>query len=488
MNRTIELPVVSEVKCDVVVAGGGPAGFAAALSAARHGMNVVLMDEGGMLGGLSSVGLVAPISAVSDRSGRDFGGIGRELINNISKQSSTSEEPEAGYNKPAMVGLVMLDMLVKAGVHVHFHTKLVTAEREERRITGVIAAAKSGLRRFTAQQFIDCTGDGDLFVSAGEEFVFGSEIGVYDQLFDLGLARVHNTTEQLTVPDPGSVQPSSVMFTVGGVVDKNGWSLCNRRFTYRDFGITKEEFQKLPYAGQVGFEEDGENLPLPQGRFLFFKGARPGEYTINMSRVIGVNGADADSLNKGTIDAELQILPILDMLRRFMPGFENAYLIQTSMRLGVRESRRLVGRKVLAGADVVKCTPMNDVIAHGSYGIDIHDPRGKSMALGGPLRLSAYDIPYESLLPKEAGNLFVAGRCISADHVAHASTRIIGTCMQTGQAAGTAAAMCIRSGLQDSGELDVRLLQRELMADGVFLHIPGINDRSTDIVDQSAIC
>ena len=83
---------------------------------------------------------------------------------------------------------------------------------------------------------------------------------------------------------------------------------------------------------------------------------------------------------------------------------------------------------------------------------------------------------------------FVAGRCISADHVAHASTRIIGTCMQTGQAAGTAAAMCIRSGLQDSGELDVRLLQKELIKDGVLLHIPGINDRSTEIVDQSAIC
>ena len=488
MNQKIELPIVSEVICDVVVVGGGPAGFGAALSAARHGMNVVLMDEGGMLGGLSSLGLVAPISAVSDRSGNDFGGVGRELINNIAKQNSNAEAPGAEYSKSSMVVLFMLDMLVRAGVHIHFHTKLVSTERDEKRITGIIAATKSGLRRFKSQQFIDCTGDGDLFVSAGEEYVYGSEPGVYDQLFDLGLARIHNTTDQLTIPEPGSVQPSSVMFTVGGVIDKDGWSYCNKRYTYQDFGITRKDFESLPYAGLVGFEEDGDNLPLPQGRFLFFKGARPGEYTINMSRVVGINGADADSLNKGTIDAELQILPILDMLRRFMPGFENAYLIQTSVRLGVRESRRLVGRKVLTGADVVKCTPMDDVIAHGSYGIDIHDPRGKSMALGGPLRCSAYDIPYESLLPKKACNLYVAGRCISVDHVAHASTRIIGTCMQTGQAAGTAAAMCIQSALADSGDLDVRLLQQELIADGVLLHIPGINDRSMDLVDQNAIC
>lgn len=488
MGKTIELPITSEVISDVVVVGGGPAGCSAALAAARHGMDVVLIDESGMLGGLSSLGLVAPISATSDRSGGDFGGIARELINKIQRQCSKDEAPGAEYSKPSVVGLVMLDMLVKAGVHIHFHTKLIAAERKDQLLTDIIAATKSGLRRFIAREFIDCTGDGDLINAAGEESVYGSEAGVYDQLFDLGLARIHNTTEQLTVPEPGSVQPSSVMFTVGGVVDKNGWSYCNKRYTFQDFGITKEEFESLPYAGQVGFEENGEFLPLPQGRFLFFTGSRPGEYTINMSRVIGVNGTDADSLNKGTIDAELQILPILDMLRRFIPGFENAYLIQTSMRLGIRESRRLVGRKVLSGADVIKCTPMQDVIAHGSYGIDIHDPRGKAMALGGPLRCNAYDIPYGSLLPKSTNNLFVAGRCISADHVAHASTRIIGTCMFTGQAAGTAAAMCINGQLYDSADINIHSLQHTLINDGVLLHIPGENDRVMDLADQGAIC
>ena len=488
MKNSIELPISSELTSDVVVVGGGAAGCSAALAAARHGMNVILMDEGGMLGGLASLGLVAPISATKDRKGVDFGGIAQELLDNIHAFGSASERAGAEYSKPSMVGLVLLDMLRKAQVHVHFYTKLIAVEREGRRLNSVVAATKSGLRRFFAKEFIDATGDGDLFVYAGEESVFGSEEGVYDQLFETGLARIHNTQEKLPVPDVGSVQPSSVMFTVGGVKGDDYGKYNNQRFTYADFGITKEEFEKLPYAGQVGFEENGDRLPLPQGRFLIFKGARPGEFTINMSRVNGVNGADADSLSEGTVNAELQILPILDMLRRFIPGFEDAYLLQTSMRLGVRESRRLVSRRILRGKEVIECTPLQDVIAHGSYGIDIHDPKGKAMALGGPLRCSAYDIPYGSLLPKNADNLFVAGRCIGVDHVAHASTRIIGTCLLTGQAAGTSAAMCIRDNIADAGNVDIRALQHTLIADGVHLHIPGENDRSMEVFGQNQIC
>lgn len=487
MEKTVVLPIQSETQSDILIVGGGPAGCCAALAAARQGWNTILMDECGMLGGLASLGMVAPISATKDRRGESFGGIMQEVLDKMHAFCTDGERPGAEHSMPSLLGLTLLDMLHKAGVQVHFFTKLVSVERSGRKLTGVIAATKSGLRRYCAKQFIDASGDGDLFANAGEESVFGSEPGVYDRLIEAGLGRLHFDHSKYACPAPGAVQPSSVMFTVGGVKEGSYAQYNNKRFTYADFGITREDFEKLPYANQVGFEENGDYLPLPQGRFLIFQGARPGEFIINMSRVTEINGADADSLNQGTLDAELQILPILDLLRRLIPGFEHAYLIQPSARLGVRESRRLVSRRVLHGEEAINCVPMQDVIAHGSYIIDIHDPKGKSMALGGPVRCSAYDIPYGALVPKGADNLLVCGRCIGVDHVAHSTTRIIGTCMLTGQAAGTAAAMCIRDNVEDAGALNVSALQHRLIADGVRLHIPGENDRSPEIIPDKEI-
>lgn len=474
-RQSITLPIESEVRCDVLVAGGGVSGCCAALAAARQGKKVMLLDEGGVLGGQGSQGLVAPIASVVDRNGVSFGGIMQEILDRMQAECAGMGAPRAALSYPALLGLVLLEMLHQAGVEAHFFTRLLAVEREGRLLSAVIAATKSGLRRYRAGMFIDATGDGDLFAQAGEEYVFGSEPGVFDALAKAGLGRVHFEHTQYQFPAPGAVQPVSIMFTVGGVEGDECLSYCNKRFTYEDLGVTEEEFSRYPFAGQVGFEKNGDYLPLPQGRFLFFKGARPGEYTINMSRVTGINGADADSLNRGELYTQLQVLPILRLLRRFIPGFAHAYLISAGARLGVRESRRLRSRRIFRGEEALYCTPLPDVIAHGAYIIDIHDPNGKSMAIGGSVRGSAYDIPYGALLPKGADNLLVCGRCIGSDHVAHATTRIMGTCMLTGQAAGTAAALCLDAGLAN-GDLPVERLQQQLIRDGVKLHLPGEKD------------
>ena len=472
MEMSVTLPIESEIRCDILVAGGGVAGCAAALAAARHGKQVILMDECGVLGGQGTQGMVAPIASVVDRNGSSFGGIMEEILQEVRARCPATDSPKAYLSSPSLLGLVLLEMLNKAGVAVHFFTHLISVERKDRQITGVVAATKSGLRRYIAPVFIDATGDGDLFARAGEEYVFGSEPGVFDALVEAGLGQVHFEHTQYHFPKQGAVQPVSIMFTVGGVKGRECETYCNKRFTYADLGITEEEYEKLPFAGQVGFEKNGDYLPLPQGRFLFFRGPREGEYTINMSRVTGINGADADSLNRGELYTQLQVLPILELLRRFIPGFENAYLIHAGTRLGIRESRRLKSRRIFHGGEALDCVPMQDVIAHGSYIIDIHDPNGKSMAIGGSVRGSAYDIPYGALLPRGADNLLVCGRCIGSDHVAHSTTRIMGTCMLTGQAAGTAAALCLDAQVK-TGDLDVPLLQRQLISDGVNLHLPG---------------
>lgn len=476
--QTVTLPIIMEQKADVLVVGGGAAGCCAALAAARRGLKVILMDECGMLGGQATLGMVAPISAIEDLNGDSFGGIMEEILERMRRCCTEMGCAEGYTSAPSLLGLVLMEMLAEAGVDVHFFTKLVSVEREGRRLVAAVAAVKSGLCRYQADAFIDASGDADLTAFAGEETVFGSEPGVFEPLAEAGLGRVHFEHTQYHFPEPGAVQPCSVMFTVGGVEEKDCdlyEEYCNKRFTYQQLGTSEEEYQQYPFAGRPGFEPNGEYLPLPQGRFLFFKGARKGEYTINMSRVTGVNGADASSLNRGEKEAQMQILPILTLLRRFIPGFEHAYLIQASSRLGVRESRRLASRRVFHGREAFDCVPMQDVIAHGSYIIDIHDPSGKAMAIGGAIRGSSYDIPYGALLPKNADNLWVCGRCIGSDHVAHATTRIIGTCMLTGQAAGTAAALCLQNHLPN-GDVDVSALQMQLKQDGIQLHLPDEKD------------
>ena len=153
-------------------------------------------------------------------------------------------------------------------------------------------------------------------------------------------------------------------------------------------------------------------------------------------------------------------------IQRFVPGFENSFLVESGNTLGIRETRRLVGRYVLSGLDAINCVHFDDDVACGSYMIDIHDPHGKRKALGGEISGTCYGIPYRSLIPKTIQNLLVAGRCISADHVAHASTRIQGTCCMTGQAAGTAAAIAAESG-KAVADLDVKVLIDTLLKNNI---------------------
>ena len=190
--------------------------------------------------------------------------------------------------------------------------------------------------------------------------------------------------------------------------------------------------------------------------------------TINMSRVLGVNACDPLSYSDAEIKAGLQLVAIIDFLKTFVPGFKNAYFMESSNTLGIREGRRLIGDYVLSGDDVVECVQFEDTVTHGSYIIDIHDPCGKHMTIGGNIEKEYYSIPYRSLIIKKVPNLATAGRSISADHVAMSYTRIQGTAMLTGQAAGIAAAMAINCNCS-MGEIDVNQLQNQLINDGVFL-------------------
>ena len=473
MNFKKEVDIAYEA--DVAVIGGGIAGTAAAVAAAREGKSVLLVENSGCLGGLATNGHVSPFDATRDRQGRSFGGIAQEILNGMDDAQQNYGVPSSHIKRegPHLFKWVLLNLAVNSGVKILFHATLLDAIVENDKIKYALVATKSGIRGIKAKVFVDTTGDADLVHFSGEEFIIGSEASTDDILKTTGYNKMHFETEQTedyeVQANARNVQPVSIMFTMGNVdSSKKPNQYNNKLLKFEDLGITKEEFLKLPYAGTVGFEDNGDLIPLPQGRILISHTGRPGEMLVNMSRIIGVNAADADELTDAEVKAQLQVMYLVDFLKRFVPGFENSFLVESGNTLGIRETRRLVGKYVLSGLDAIRCTHFDDDVACGSYMIDIHDPHGKRKAIGGDITGTCYGIPYRSLVPKTIKNLLVAGRCISVDHVAHASTRIQGTCCMTGQAAGTAAALAAETGA-DVANIDVKYLISRLEANKVNL-------------------
>lgn len=437
------------IKAKVVVVGGGVAGCAAALAAAREGVSTVLFETSGVLGGQAGLGIVTPLDSRFTNSGESFGGILKEISDEVcvlSEKYCTNNPNEGDHwqiSAPHIVKYVLLKKLCDAGVEIRFHSTLCDVNTENGRITKIMVLEKSGFSEVSADVFIDATGDGDLFALAGCNFSLGSEAGVYSALSASGLDKRHDSTEKYEGAQ-GVMQPVSIFFTMGGVDYEKASALNNKHLRFGDYGITKEKFEKWEFANTCGFEISDDSVPTPQGRVLVSRGTKSDVAVINMSRVVGINGTDADSLNEGEIKAQLQLIAIVDFLQKFVPGFEKSYLIQSGATLGVRETRRLIGDYVLNGNDVITCQDFTDAVARGSYIIDLHDPKGKSSAVGGNIKGDFYEIPYRCLISNDIENILVCGRCISADHIAHASTRIQGTCILTGEAAGTAAAMSVK--------------------------------------------
>lgn len=460
---------------EVAVIGGGVAGCAAAISAARHGADTLLIEQSGMLGGMATLGHVSPLDARTTQLGEHFGGLIDEIVSRVEDMNRQyGGANHALRNGPEFLRLVLLQMVRESGARILFHAALAGVERRENRIVHAFLHTKSGMEALEAQCWIDASGDGDLMAEAGEEYVLGSEKGVFEELIVSGMNRVHFEEGKATetyqgYAASGLMQPVSMMFTMENVDFSKCDHLSNRLLTFEDLHIDREEFFRLPYAGTVGFEENGDYVPLPQGRILINRSAREEQVLVNMSRVIGVDATDAVALSHAEEAAQLQILYLSDFLIRYIPGFEKAYLMASSHTLGVRETRRLAGRYVLRGREAIECVPFPDTVAQGSYMIDIHDPQGKRKAIGGKLKKPCYSIPYRCLLPKTVENLLVCGRCISVDHIAHASTRIQGTCILTGQAAGTAASMAKAQGWEPA-RLAAEELRQNLQKDGVHYY------------------
>src|SRR5919106_6653206 len=442
---------------DILVVGGGPAGLGAALGAAGAGAEVVLAERYGFLGGNATAALVMPLMSCFTQRGRpmhvdltrllppDHGpgepvvaGAFRQFLKRLVEAGGAIVPSEqTGFVvpfDPEVFKLVALDVLDEAGVKFLLHafaTEVIGHHSPE----GIVFATKSGPLVVKARAVVDCTGDGDIAARAGAAFEVGRES---DEL----------------------VQPMTLMFRIVEF-ERSAFAAYAKAHPDQWRGVHGlwDLIAKARAAGE---------LDLPREDVLFFGTPREHELSVNSTRVTGVLGTDVWDLTYAEWQSRRQMRQIAAFLRRYVPGFEDAYVVQSGVHIGVRETRRIIGEYQLTAADVLEARKFDDVIARGAYPIDIHSPTGSGTILQRLPAGEAYDIPLRCLLPQGVDRLVVAGRCISGTHEAHSSYRVMPIAMATGQAAGVCAALASRLG-RSPRELPHSLVQRELGRQGASL-------------------
>lgn len=427
-----------EEQYDVVVCGGGPAGVSAAVCAARNGAKVALIEQMGCLGGTGTVSGVNVFSSGYHDGYRDvIGGIFREIYDKLLAQDAViphfyAWEP---FNMETYK-LILDEMLKQAGVDVYLESTLVAAEKKEDKISGILVNTLKGGIALQAKQFIDATGDGHLAMLAGVPYEIGRE-------------------------EDGAIQPYTLMFFVGGV-DFDTIKKLNRHETWlTEDGRTYVNGNGFrPYIEKAN-AEGLDFIPKKTIGSMYSIPWLPGVVGINYGRIFADPTLDPRRLFEDSCIGRLQVKEGVEVLRKYIPGFENCYLIESSTKVGRRESRRIKGLYTMTVEDIRSCRQFPDVVAQGCYQIDIHGPTDATYTLEKLPKGAHYDIPYGALVASNCDNLLVAGRCISATHEALGAVRVQHICMAMGQAAGTAAAMCAKEGVSPKG-LCVSALQENL--------------------------
>lgn len=474
-----EIPLFGEY--DVVVAGGGVAGVAAAMAAGKRGYRVVLLEAMSSLGGLTTCGLVnIPLDFVS--------GLGKEMMQELDAVNGHWHR----NTDPEKHKLVLDRMIKKYHVDTLLVTSVVDAIMDGDTLRGVVIQTKTGRKRIMGKQFVDATGDSDLAYYAGAETVCGR-------------------------PEDGMSQACSLEFTLGGVRWEDYRNSDLKKNDPRWVKLIREDLA----AGILPYESDNHL------NWITHLPGRPEHCGMDEVSICFVHSRncypiDTRDLTRMYFEGREQAHMLAEYIKKRVPGFENSFLTATACLLGVRESRRIVGKTMLTAEDIAFSRKKDDVIAISSHGYDIHNFEETGNIKWAPIMLNGeiqyvisssggfgtttpppngkpvvnskgqtaefaefepnlyYDIPYGSLVPVRVKNLLAAGRNLSSDVYAQSGARLIMCCLTMGEAAGTAACLSLERGITPA-DLDRVTLQRELIANGVNLGqtmrtIPGIND------------
>jgi hypothetical protein len=442
-----EISVLGEY--DVVICGGGPAGCAAAIAAARHGSKTLLVEKDGYLGGATVSQLV---SVILSTNGVDLQGVWHEYARGLRRRGGLRELEGFGSGQirgavdPEMVKFVWDELLTAAGAEQLLHAWGASAIVEDGVCRGVLLETRAGRRAILAQRVIDATGDGAVAAAAGLPWEQGDDQG-----------------------HPWAMSCTKV-FRMGNVrwpADHTNVEAMTRLDAELKAAVVRGEYSS-PILTQTTRVQD-----YVRGK-LWQLTDRRDELLSVMSRVLKVNPLDPFDFTRAEREGRQQAWECADACRRFAPGFEAAYLLDTSAQIGLRSSRRLKGLVTVTAQDALEFRKYPDGIARSSWDIDVW-PADSYTAPAVDRACEAYqtrharlkageyfDIRYSCLVAAGVDNLLIAGRCLSAEHTAQSSLRIQQTCMATGEAAGTAAALSLQAGVTPA-DLDPQQLVTQLV-------------------------
>ena len=423
---------------DVCVIGGGPAGIAAAVAAARQGAQVFLAEAHTCFGGMGTAGMVPAFMTFSDGVNTVASGVGSDILKRLRAAGGTG--PDDGLTiKPEVLKRVYDEYILSHKIDFLFQTMLIGVEHEAGTVNSAVFTAKSGIFAVKAKIYIDCTGDADLAAMAGAEFELGDK--------------------------NGDLMPGTLCSAWNNV----DWE------KHRACGKAPREFLPKAFKDKVFRVND----PHHPGMW------RIGEHLSggNIGHIFELDSTDEKSLTKALIEGRQQLPEFENFYRNYVPGFENIELISSGSLLGIRESRRIVGDYILNLQDFINCSSFNDEIGRYCYPVDIHiskpckdhyakfEKENKTFCYK---KGESYGIPYRILTPGKLKNVLIAGRSVSSDRYIQSSIRVMPGCFITGQAAGTAAALASAENL-DTRQISIKKLREKLIGIGAYLPTGGVN-------------
>ncbi len=429
---------------DVIVAGGGPSGCAAAAASAREGKKTLLIESDGFLGGMATSGLVPAWCPFSDGEKIIYKGLAERVFRAATKPMAHIDENRQFDWIPIdaeVLKRVYDEMMLEFGVDTMFHSTVCDTVCNGAKLEKIIVSNKAGLTAYSAKMFIDCTGDADLAVGAGAEYHFG---------------------------DGGEVQPSTMCFTIANV-DQYYYPLIGNMYPSNE---NSKVFDMIA----------DEKYPLITDNHMCQSLIGDGVVGFNAGHIFGVDNTDPMSVSSAEIQGRQLAFQLHSALAEYCPKvYGNSHLVQTSPRIGVRESRRIVGEYVFTIDDYLARRSFDDEIGRNCYYIDIHKGEQEAKAINNRdafnkmesdairyKRGESHGIPYRCLVPKGVDNVLVAGRSISSDRIVQGSVRVMPTCLVTGEAAGVAAAVCCDSGAK-AKNADVALIREKLSQNGCMI-------------------